>query len=128
PQENRESRLRVADEILLRDARACPERVAVEENVATNDPTLCAGKEIIALPVVETLRVEIIRSRQRRADSDGSVISGQAPADPEQHPCLPVSVDIADRGAELRYDVDAEAIVTEAIVTEAIVANEWQPP
>jgi hypothetical protein len=36
--QDRESCLRVADEILLRDARARPKRVAAEEDVATNDP------------------------------------------------------------------------------------------
>jgi hypothetical protein len=75
--QDRESRLRVADEILLRDPRARPKRVAAEEDVATNDPPLCAGEKIIAPPFVEILRVEIIRSRQRGAYSDGSVIGTQ---------------------------------------------------
>jgi hypothetical protein len=43
--QDRESRLRVADEILLRDARARPKRVAAEEDVATKDPPLCAGEK-----------------------------------------------------------------------------------
>jgi hypothetical protein len=38
---------------------------------------LCAGEKIIAPPFVEILRVEIIRSRQRWAYSDGSVIGTQ---------------------------------------------------
>jgi hypothetical protein len=75
------------------------------------------AKKIIAPPFVEILRVEIIRSRQRGAYSDGSVIGTQPLPIPEQHPCFPVSVDIADRSAELRHDVDAEPIVT----------DKWQP-
>jgi len=45
--QDRESRLRVADEILLRDARARPKRVAAEaeEDVTINDPPLCAGEK-----------------------------------------------------------------------------------
>src|SRR5690606_927104 len=103
----RKTDLRIADDRLLVDAVAVAEGVAVEENIARDRP---------GIEPCERVKSDIIRgdekarSRQPRLDPRRAIVIRQVPARAHRRARIGVSVDVAERAADMRRDINGEAV------------------
>src|SRR5215471_9105996 len=101
----------IRDEGLLRHVTAALEGVAVEEDVARDQPILIAGEEVPAeARILEIAGAHIIGAVERGLNAGGAVIEANMPADPHHGADLAIGEDVAEAQSRLGNGVDREAV------------------
>ena len=100
-----------ATKVLCSTLRALAKAVAVEEEVVGDGAAADADEEISADAFVRRrIGIEIVGAGERRPDARRTVIGAAVGADAQHAAGLGIVEHVADGGARLRHDVDAEPL------------------
>src|SRR5262249_44883775 len=96
---HRETGLKIPDPVFLVHAWAVVESVAVEEDVARDEPPFRAGKQV---PAKIRGGNEIARTGQAGVDARRAVVIRQVPAKAQLEAGIGIRLDVTERATQLR--------------------------